>query len=520
MLFVLGSTAFGQIIINEVLYDPSNNALDGDANGDGVYDQEADAFIEFVNAGTTYVDMSGYEIWDDTTGGSLRFTFPAGTVIAPKGVVVVFGGGTPTGYFGNALVLVDTAVDGMSLNNTGEVIIIKDATGKPVLSFDSDALSNNPNESYTRNPDFTGEFEQHGTNTSRLFSPGLTVDSMPFAREIHLQGVIDFTTPAAGSTGKAIHLRADSAISDLSNYGIGVANNGGGTDGREFNLPAISVAAGEDVLVVRDSAAMAAYMVECFAEFEHIIVDTTEVISQNGDDAIELFLGLNVIDTYGDANVDGTGMPWEYSDSWAYLTDTGWYTATPECTDSSENMYYASCRYPICKDVNVSSITVQGKDGVSSISTKAGTLQMEAIVTPKYAVDTTYTWSVDDTQIATIDNNGMLTAAGNGTVKVTATAKDGSGTSGSADVTITNQESSVVDVDHNLVIYPNPANDFIRIHSTTPVSGVVFMNISGQEVLNVSSDFEKIDLSSLKPGVYYANVVLGGDIAHVRLVKQ
>jgi hypothetical protein len=45
------SGLFAQLIINEVLYDPSNSSLDGDANGDGVYDQDGDAFIEFFNDG-------------------------------------------------------------------------------------------------------------------------------------------------------------------------------------------------------------------------------------------------------------------------------------------------------------------------------------------------------------------------------------------------------------------------------------------------------------------------------------
>ena len=41
--------------------------------------------------------------------------------------------------------------------------------------------------------------------------------------------MIDF---GLGTTaGKAIHLRVLADISDLSAYGVGVANNGGGTDG-------------------------------------------------------------------------------------------------------------------------------------------------------------------------------------------------------------------------------------------------------------------------------------------------
>ena len=58
---------------------------------------------------------------------------------------------------------------------------------------------------------------------------------------LSLQGVLDLSM--SGSAGKAIHLVANADIADLSVFGIGVANNGGGTDGEEEKLPSISVLA-------------------------------------------------------------------------------------------------------------------------------------------------------------------------------------------------------------------------------------------------------------------------------------
>jgi hypothetical protein len=181
LLFLAGvNFSYGQLIINEVLYDPSNNALDGDANRDGIYSQDDDSFIEIYNGDTADFDISGYEIWDDTaTGGSIQFRFPPNTLVPAGDVVVVFGGGTPTGSFGTGVILVGDS--GLNFNNSGEVIGVKDGpNGAWALIFDSDALSNNPNESYTRNPDITGAFEQHGDNFPRLFSPGYRVDSTAF----------------------------------------------------------------------------------------------------------------------------------------------------------------------------------------------------------------------------------------------------------------------------------------------------------------------------------------------------
>ena len=85
-----------------------------------------------------------------------------------------------------------------------------------------------------------------------------------------LTGIMDFTVPAGGSSGKAIHLTAVQNISDLSIFGIGVANNGGGTDGQEYTFPAISVNAGENILLARDTAEMAMYFDSCFSNFHHV----------------------------------------------------------------------------------------------------------------------------------------------------------------------------------------------------------------------------------------------------------
>lgn len=167
-------------IINEVLYDPSNNALDGDANGDGVYSQDDDSFIELYNPSSRDFDLGGFQIVDDTASGDVEYTFPAGTIIPSNKALVVFGGGTPTGNFGGSVVL--NAGSGLNFNNSGEVIGIRNPSGDYILIFDSDALSDNPNESYTRNPDITGDFVQHGRidMNSPLFSPGTKIDGSPF----------------------------------------------------------------------------------------------------------------------------------------------------------------------------------------------------------------------------------------------------------------------------------------------------------------------------------------------------
>jgi hypothetical protein len=162
-------------LINEVLYDPASGDA-GDANRDGIRDANEDEFIEFFNSGPE-LDLSGYTISDTS---ALRHTFPAGTVLPVHGVLVLFGGGTPTGSFGGALV--QTASEGqINMSNAGDLVTLSDASGNTVLTFDINPLSANPNESYTRNPDLTGDFVQHADVVEGvLFSPGTKVDGASF----------------------------------------------------------------------------------------------------------------------------------------------------------------------------------------------------------------------------------------------------------------------------------------------------------------------------------------------------
>lgn len=169
-------------LINEVLYDPPSGDA-GDANNDGTRDANGDEFIEFFNSGPE-LDMSGYKIYDATAldSGEPRHVFPDGTIVPLNGVIVVFGSGTPTGSFGGAIV--QTASSGLiNMSNSEDFMTIEDADGNVVLTFDVTALSNNPNESYTRSPDLTGDFTQHASvdeANSTLFSPGTKLDGTSF----------------------------------------------------------------------------------------------------------------------------------------------------------------------------------------------------------------------------------------------------------------------------------------------------------------------------------------------------
>jgi predicted extracellular nuclease len=134
-------------------------------------------------------------------------------------------------------------------------------------------------------------------------------------QELVISGVYD--GPLSGGIPKGVEIYVVSNIADLSIFGLGSANNGGGSDGEEFTFPAVTANAGDFIYVASESPS--------FTTFFGFSPDyTAGAMSINGDDAIELFKSGVVVDVMGDINVDGNGEPWEYLDGWAYrASDTG-----------------------------------------------------------------------------------------------------------------------------------------------------------------------------------------------------
>ena len=92
-----------------------------------------------------------------------------------------------------------------------------------------------------------------------LFILTLLTSTLFAQNALELKGIIVFEK--GGTQGKAIHLVANEAINDLSDYGLGTAGNGGGTDGLEYTFPAQAVAAGSHIFVPRNTIWMTDYFV-------------------------------------------------------------------------------------------------------------------------------------------------------------------------------------------------------------------------------------------------------------------
>lgn len=184
--------------------------------------------------------------------------------------------------------------------------------------------------------------------------------------DLVIRGVID--GPLPGGLPKAVELEVRANIPDLSMYGIGSANNGGGSDGEEFTFPADSANAGDSIWIASET-------VEFMNWFGFAPNYTSGAVLINGDDAVELFMGGNVIDVFGDINVDGSGEAWEYADGWACrLPGTGpdgtvfdvnnWAYSSPDALDGETSNGTATTPYPILPTVcaTMTAVTVAGQN--------------------------------------------------------------------------------------------------------------------------------------------------------------
>jgi hypothetical protein len=126
----------------------------------------------------------------------------------------------------------------------------------------------------------------------------------------------------------------------------------------------------------------------------------------------------------------------------------------------------------------IESITVKSEGEVETLNGLGNTLQMLVSVLPAVAKNDV-DWSVDPPEVATIDDKGVLTAVKTGTVIATATAKDGTGITGSKTIEITN-----IDIEKkNSWEFNSTLEGWTSVHSGTVSlsDGNLVFNISGSD---------------------------------------
>jgi hypothetical protein len=124
-----------------------------------------------------------------------------------------------------------------------------------------------------------------------------------------------FNGPLSGGIPKGIEVFVAQDISNLATCSIRGTNNGGTPSGIGF---AIEKSMGANSAIKDEFLYFSSEEPGLTAFFGFGPDATTDQLSINSDDVVQLLCDGNVIDTYGVEGVDGSGKVWEYLDGWAY----------------------------------------------------------------------------------------------------------------------------------------------------------------------------------------------------------
>ncbi len=275
-------------------------------------------------------DLSIYGIGNSNNGGGSdgqEWTFPAVAATAGERLYVARDSAAFNAFFGFDANFFDPPGDVHTFNGDDGLEIFMNGTTVEIFGdtlLDGTGLAWEYSSGWAHRKDGTGPeaggFVLGNWEFSALdnFVGVETNDAAPQPYPVFDDGTVDANNLVlvgliyASADVKVSEYYALDDIADLSIYGVGCANNGGGSDGQEWTFPATSAAKGDRIFVARDSTAFANY----FGFSANFYDPDGDAHSFNGDDPFELFGNGEVIDTYGDVELDGTGLDWEYVNTW------------------------------------------------------------------------------------------------------------------------------------------------------------------------------------------------------------
>ncbi len=129
----------------------------------------------------------------------------------------------------------------------------------------------------------------------------------------------------------------------------------------------------------------------------------------------------------------------------------------------------------------------------SSVTLEEGeTQQLSVTVSPSNASNKTVTWSSSNSNIASVSSSGLVTAKAEGTVTITATAKDGSGKKDTCSVTVETSKIEYILKAGDWVTYPSSQGniDCVVLYDSSSSYGVEIIAMETVEDVTLgSSDF-------------------------------
>ncbi len=147
--------------------------------------------------------------------------------------------------------------------------------------------------------------------------------------------------------------------------------------------------------------------------------------------------------------------------------------------------------------------------------------QLIATVLPANASDQQLAYASSDESVATISSTGIITAVGEGKATITVTASQGE-FSENTTVTVSNSTSLGYSVDHEISVYPNPANGYVHVKNLPIGSTIKIINCAGVIVASYAPQGEAIMLSTLniEPGIYLMQINSGIVESRIKLIMS
>lgn len=280
-------------------------------------------------------NLSNYSIGVALDGGGLSgstYTFPATSVTAGTYIYVTDNQTNFTNFFGATSNVNQTnvvsAVDGNDaialFRNTNLIDVFGDTvyTGTPSWNYELGWATSDDNRigspvfdenNWTIMPNAWINCPTNNTcsSLSNAYPIG-TVTFETYYSSLVISGVFDGNRPNGGPKG--IEFYAVDAISNLSNYSVSLTT-AGGTSTALHTFPAVSLGQGDYYYLTDDATKFNAM----FGVVSNMEV-ATGLSVLDGNDAIDLHLGGNLVDKFGEnlALAADFSAAWVYEDGWAY----------------------------------------------------------------------------------------------------------------------------------------------------------------------------------------------------------
>ncbi len=166
---------------------------------------------------------------------------------------------------------------------------------------------------------------------------------------------------------------------------------------------------------------------------------------------------------------------------------------TAVITATAYNALSDSCTVTVAQPVT--GITITPPKNGTVVYKGETTEALEAVVAPGNANDKSLAWKSSNTKLAAVDAQGQVTGRSAGKVKITATAKDGSGVAGSISLTIVSPATSIKLNKTGVVLYQNGtgAQKALQLTATPSPKGSKYRSLTWSVA---SGDAATVDAST------------------------